>query len=123
MKTKLYYHAQGNYVTNVYDFQQCSLSLIIKQFSLQNLCPEQFNVEYHFLDKNECASNNGGCAHYCINSYMGHKCYCKHGFILENDGVSCKGNYIQFIIYHLLFKLIKLHAVCKVSQTNFWLSL
>jgi hypothetical protein len=48
-----------------------------------------------FSDKNECASNNGGCAHHCLNTYLGRQCYCKHGYILQNDGVACEGNDIR----------------------------
>jgi len=36
---------------------------------------------YHmsYLDVNECGSNNGGCAHKCINTAGSHRCECPNG--------------------------------------------
>lgn len=38
---------------------------------------------------NECASNNGGCSHTCVNLPGGHKCTCPEGQFLVNDDQTC----------------------------------
>ncbi|XP_070556143.1 low-density lipoprotein receptor-related protein 4-like [Ptychodera flava] len=36
-----------------------------------------------------CSTNNGGCQHLCVGDPSGHKCLCRHGFVLAADGFSC----------------------------------
>ncbi|XP_077998826.1 uncharacterized protein LOC144451797 [Glandiceps talaboti] len=36
-----------------------------------------------------CASNNGGCEQLCVGDPNGHKCLCKHGYVLASDQSSC----------------------------------
>ncbi|XP_052782322.1 uncharacterized protein LOC128218696 isoform X2 [Mya arenaria] len=40
-------------------------------------------------DKNECSSNNGGCAHTCTNKPGTHQCSCREGYELAWDGRQC----------------------------------
>jgi uncharacterized protein YegL len=40
-------------------------------------------------DVNECAFNNGGCAHNCINAAGTFSCSCNNGYQLREDGASC----------------------------------
>lgn len=47
--------------------------------------------KYQCADINECAANNGDCAHICTNSDGGHQCLCRIGFTLALDGRSCHG--------------------------------
>ena len=42
-----------------------------------------------FIDVNECATNNGGCNHLCINAPGTATCGCNAGFFLAVDGVTC----------------------------------
>lgn len=41
------------------------------------------------LDIDECSSSNGGCTHFCTNLEGSHKCSCREGFALEEDGTTC----------------------------------
>jgi len=34
--------------------------------------------------------NNGGCAHFCFDIDIGHKCKCRVGYKLAADGKSCE---------------------------------
>ena len=38
----------------------------------------------------ECADNNGGCEHKCINTVGSFKCLCDEGYILADDNKHCK---------------------------------
>ena len=41
---------------------------------------------------NECAVNNGGCAHTCTNVDGAFECSCDAGFLLSDfDGLACEG--------------------------------
>ena len=42
-------------------------------------------------DVNECATNNGGCAHICTNTEGSFVCSCRAGFVLAGDGRGCNG--------------------------------
>lgn len=43
------------------------------------------------LDKDECTSNNGGCEHVCLNSYLSHACHCRGGYTIAADNKNCNG--------------------------------
>ncbi|XP_077989412.1 low-density lipoprotein receptor-related protein 4-like [Glandiceps talaboti] len=36
-----------------------------------------------------CLINNGGCEHLCVGDPNGHKCLCRHGYVLDSDQSSC----------------------------------
>ena len=40
---------------------------------------------------NECATNNGNCEHVCKNTFGGHLCLCKEGFVLDGNKRTCSG--------------------------------
>jgi len=42
-------------------------------------------------DVDECATNNGGCAHNCTNTDGSFVCSCRTGFTLASDGLGCNG--------------------------------
>ena len=44
-----------------------------------------------YLDVNECAIRNGGCAHICSNHIGGYHCSCRKGYVLARDAKSCNG--------------------------------
>lgn len=56
-------------------------------------CPRGFDGNPETGDKcqdvNECASNNGGCAHECQNTRGSFACNCQEGYLLGVDGKSC----------------------------------
>ena len=41
-------------------------------------------------DVDECATNNGGCEHDCINTVGSFMCRCSRGYALESDGLNCR---------------------------------
>ena len=43
----------------------------------------------------ECATNNGGCAHICTNTDGSFVCSCRTGFTLASDGLGCNGEELQ----------------------------
>ena len=40
---------------------------------------------------NECATNNGGCAHTCTDTVGSFTCSCRTGFVLASNGLACNG--------------------------------
>ena len=44
-----------------------------------------------FLDVNECATNNGGCEHNCMNTEGTFLCSCFNGYTLDNNAFNCSG--------------------------------
>ena len=50
----------------------------------------------HYIDINECLTNNGGCEQLCNNSYGSFLCYCSSGFNLS-QGIFCSGIYFILI--------------------------
>ena len=45
----------------------------------------------HKTDVDECATNNGGCDHYCTNTIGSFVCSCYPGYTLDVDGRTCLG--------------------------------
>ncbi|XP_078583731.1 uncharacterized protein LOC144866251 [Branchiostoma floridae x Branchiostoma japonicum] len=52
-----------------------------------------FTVCAGYAGNDECATGNGGCAHFCVHTQSGHRCTCQRGFILMADGHGCEGNH------------------------------
>ena len=42
-----------------------------------------------FIDVNECLMGNGGCHHNCTNLDGTYQCFCREGFLLQNDSSTC----------------------------------
>ena len=47
-----------------------------------------------FLDIDECLTNNGGCAHSCINNVGSFTCQCRPGHVLDYNGKTCSGTFL-----------------------------
>ena len=41
-------------------------------------------------DKDECAKDNGGCQHECVNTFGSYLCRCRNGYRLHENGQDCK---------------------------------
>ena len=46
---------------------------------------------YTGMNVNECATNNGGCAHTCMDTVGSFTCSCRSGFVLASNGLDCNG--------------------------------
>ena len=47
-----------------------------------------------YSDIDECANENAGCNHLCINEYGSYHCQCRDGYTLALDAHSCFGKAI-----------------------------
>nr|XP_006822914.1 PREDICTED: tolloid-like protein 1-like [Saccoglossus kowalevskii] len=43
-----------------------------------------------FTDVDECENDNGGCGHVCTNTIGSYNCSCRNGYMLHENGHSCK---------------------------------
>ena len=50
---------------------------------------EQKKLLIHFLDKDECLFNNGGCSHTCTDTDGSYMCSCPEDFVLSGDLRTC----------------------------------
>lgn len=50
------------------------------------------------LDINECLLANGGCEDQCMNTNGSFYCQCRNGSSLDEDGFSCKGIRVTYVI-------------------------
>ncbi|CAL8138529.1 unnamed protein product [Orchesella dallaii] len=50
----------------------------------------------YFTDKDECATENGGCAQTCRNTVGSYMCLCYNGFTLHSNGHDCKEGGCKF---------------------------
>ncbi|ODM91924.1 Tolloid-like protein 2, partial [Orchesella cincta] len=50
----------------------------------------------YFTDKDECATDNGGCAQICRNTVGSYMCLCYNGFTLHSNGHDCKEGGCKF---------------------------
>lgn len=53
-------------------------------------CPAWEDEPREKCGKNECAENNGGCSHKCVDTPAGYYCECSKGYKLV-DNKTCKG--------------------------------
>lgn len=51
---------------------------------------------FGILDKDECATDNGGCAQICRNTVGSYMCLCYNGFTLHANGHDCKEGGCKF---------------------------
>ena len=51
------------------------------------------NFILSFLDADECANNNGGCEHECMNTNGSYYCKCNAGYELSLVNHTCEGDY------------------------------
>ena len=64
---------------------------------LGNIVTNIINVITHYIDINECLTNNGGCEQLCNNTYGSFICYCSSGYNL-GQGIFCSGIFLYW--YH-----------------------
>ncbi|XP_061399861.1 dorsal-ventral patterning protein tolloid [Musca vetustissima] len=50
------------------------------------------------IDTDECSINNGGCQHYCRNTYGSYVCSCRNGFTLHENRHNCTETSCKFEI-------------------------
>ncbi|CAC5355727.1 EGF-containing fibulin-like extracellular matrix protein 1,Fibrillin-1,Fibulin-1,Fibulin-2,Mucin-like protein,Fibrillin-2,Matrilin-3 [Mytilus coruscus] len=62
-------------------------------------CEEGFEGEHCELDINECLYLNGGCQDQCLNTNGSFQCQCRDNTVLEENGVSCRGDSNQPTIF------------------------
>lgn len=53
---------------------------------------------FSIIDFDECSENNGGCQHYCRNTYGSYLCSCRNGYTLNNDQHNCTETTCKFEI-------------------------
>lgn len=46
-----------------------------------------------YTEIDECADNDGGCEHACINTVGSYRCECNPGFTLMRDGLGCESKF------------------------------
>ena len=51
------------------------------------------------IDVHECALENGGCQHKCVNRAGSYRCECNTGYILQADGKSCRNQSELFLFF------------------------
>ena len=47
----------------------------------------------HFVDLNECATDDHDCEHTCVNTEGSYECACDEGYYLWTDERTCKREY------------------------------
>ena len=62
---------------------------------------------FYYSDINECEDSNGGCEQLCVNFDGTFTCDCENGYALDEDGVSCIGNFsfLGVVLLHVLFNM------------------
>ncbi|XP_076317965.1 tolloid-like protein 1 [Tachypleus tridentatus] len=60
------------------------------EFNSDNSVQKSGFAAVFFTDKDECATNNGGCQHICKNTIGSYMCACHNGFILHENKHDCK---------------------------------
>ena len=55
------------------------------------LIHESFYQSHRFVDFNECSENRTECDQLCINVPGSFLCSCIAGYILNDDGMTCRG--------------------------------
>lgn len=52
-----------------------------------------------WADIDECKHQPGPCGQLCLNTFGLYQCYCKNGFELETDGISCKSESLYMTLF------------------------
>lgn len=65
-----------------------SNEVILEFVSDNSVSKSGFMVDFH-IDENECATDNGGCQHSCLNNFGSYQCICDTGYLLNEDMHTC----------------------------------
>ena len=70
---------------------------------------------YPDIDIDMCSDNNGGCSQICTNTEGSFICECNIGFVLDNDGATCNGEYYVHETYTYVFTnvYVQMHLLPK----------
>lgn len=68
------------------------------EFSSDNSIQRSGFMANYFIDKDECATNNGGCQHICINTIGSYQCSCNNGFALHENKHDCLEGHCTYLI-------------------------
>ncbi|XP_026250598.2 tolloid-like protein 2 [Urocitellus parryii] len=60
------------------------------EFKSDNTVSKRGFRAHFFSDKDECAKDNGGCQHECVNTFGSYLCRCRNGYRLHENGHDCK---------------------------------
>uniref|UniRef100_A0A452V7P4 Metalloendopeptidase n=1 Tax=Ursus maritimus TaxID=29073 RepID=A0A452V7P4_URSMA len=60
------------------------------EFKSDNTVSKRGFRAHFFSDKDECAKDNGGCQHECVNTSGSYLCRCRNGYRLHENGHDCK---------------------------------
>ncbi|KAL7638238.1 UNVERIFIED_CONTAM: hypothetical protein RMT77_010802 [Armadillidium vulgare] len=60
------------------------------EFNSDNSVQKSGFAAVFFTDKDECATDSGGCQHICKNTIGSYACFCHNGFTLHENGHDCK---------------------------------
>lgn len=93
------YIKNGVYCGTIQPFSVTSIanSLRIEFHSDNSIQKKGFSANY-FIDRDECATNNGGCQHICTNSVGSYQCSCNNGFILHENKHNCLQGHCLYTI-------------------------
>ena len=73
-------------------------------------------IYIHFLypDINECDDGTNDCSQTCTNTIGSYICGCNSGFVLNNDGATCNGEYyMKHTHMFILICIYKMHLLPK----------
>lgn len=68
------------------------------EFNSDNSIQKSGFMANYFIDRDECATNNGGCQHVCINTIGSYQCSCNNGFILHENKRDCYEGHCTYTI-------------------------
>lgn len=97
--------SEGKYVKNglycgtnqAFSVTSIANSMRIEFHSDNSIQKKGFSANY-FIDRDECATNNGGCQHICTNSIGSYQCSCNNGFILHENKHDCLQGHCLYTI-------------------------
>lgn len=63
-------------------------------------CPSGEDEPVDKCGVDECATNNGGCSHLCIDTPTSYRCDCRPGYKLT-DNFTCDGMYLEVLTFKI----------------------